>query len=85
MKPRILIVDDEERMASVVAIALGRAGWECETCADGNEAQPTRATAHAKPTKECMAAETPAARKYSEKTSGANPPQGPRRSDVPRP
>ena len=38
MKPRILIVDDEERMASVVAIALGRAGWECETCADGNEA-----------------------------------------------
>src|SRR5436190_2993946 len=38
MKPRILVVDDEERMASVVAMALGRAGWECETCSDGNEA-----------------------------------------------
>jgi DNA-binding NtrC family response regulator len=33
MTPRILIVDDEERMAGVVAIALGRAGYECETCA----------------------------------------------------
>src|SRR5436190_12490930 len=38
MKPRILVVDDEERMASVVAMALGRAGWDCETCHDGNEA-----------------------------------------------
>jgi len=38
MKPRILVVDDEERMASVVAMALGRAGWECETCRDGQEA-----------------------------------------------
>ncbi len=26
MKPRILVVDDEERMAGVVAMALGRAG-----------------------------------------------------------
>jgi DNA-binding NtrC family response regulator len=38
MKPRILVVDDEERMASVVAMALGRAGWDCETCHDGAEA-----------------------------------------------
>ena len=38
MKPRILVVDDEERMASVVAMALGRAGWDCETCHDGHEA-----------------------------------------------
>ncbi len=38
MKPRILVVDDEERMASVVAMALGRAGYECETCSDGNAA-----------------------------------------------
>ncbi len=35
MKPRILVVDDEERMASVVAMALGRAGWDTETCSDG--------------------------------------------------
>ncbi len=35
MKPRLLIVDDEERMASVVAMALSRAGYECETCASG--------------------------------------------------
>jgi DNA-binding NtrC family response regulator len=35
MKARILIVDDEERMASVVATALGRAGYECETCTSG--------------------------------------------------
>ena len=38
MKPRILVVDDEERMASVVAMALGRAGYDCETCAGGAEA-----------------------------------------------
>ena len=38
MKPRILIVDDEERMATVVAMALGRAGYECETCASGEAA-----------------------------------------------
>jgi len=38
MKPRILVVDDEERMASVVAMALGRAGYDCETCRDGTEA-----------------------------------------------
>jgi DNA-binding NtrC family response regulator len=35
MKPRILVVDDEERMAGVVAMALARAGYECETCASG--------------------------------------------------
>ena len=35
MKARILIVDDEERMASVVAMALGRTGYECETCNSG--------------------------------------------------
>ncbi|MBY0278630.1 sigma-54 dependent transcriptional regulator [Candidatus Binatia bacterium] len=38
MKPRILVVDDEERMASVVAMALGRAGYECETCTSGEAA-----------------------------------------------
>jgi DNA-binding NtrC family response regulator len=32
MTPRILVVDDEERMASVVAMALERAGYACETC-----------------------------------------------------
>jgi DNA-binding NtrC family response regulator len=36
--PRILVVDDEARMASVVAMALGRAGYTCETCASGEEA-----------------------------------------------
>jgi DNA-binding NtrC family response regulator len=38
MKARVLIVDDEERMASVVAMALGRAGYECETCTSGTAA-----------------------------------------------
>jgi len=38
VKPRILVVDDEERMAAVVAAALGRAGYECETCASGESA-----------------------------------------------
>jgi DNA-binding NtrC family response regulator len=35
MKARILIVDDEERMADVVAMALQRAGYDCETCQSG--------------------------------------------------
>jgi DNA-binding NtrC family response regulator len=38
VKPRVLVVDDEERMAAVVAAALGRAGYECETCRRGDEA-----------------------------------------------
>ncbi|MEO6028842.1 MAG: sigma-54 dependent transcriptional regulator [Candidatus Binatia bacterium] len=38
MKPRILVVDDEERMASVVAMALSRAGYDCVTCSEGGEA-----------------------------------------------
>jgi DNA-binding NtrC family response regulator len=38
MTPRVLVVDDEERMASVVAMALGRAGYECETCGNGDAA-----------------------------------------------
>jgi DNA-binding NtrC family response regulator len=38
MKARILIVDDEERMADVVAMALRRAGYECETGRNGVEA-----------------------------------------------
>jgi DNA-binding NtrC family response regulator len=38
MTPRILIVDDEERMAAVIADALGRAGWECERCGDADTA-----------------------------------------------
>ena len=36
--PRILIVDDEERMVGVVAAALARAGYECEGCASGEAA-----------------------------------------------
>ncbi|HKA29681.1 MAG TPA: sigma-54 dependent transcriptional regulator [Candidatus Binatia bacterium] len=35
MTPRILVVDDEERMAAVVSGALTHAGWECETCVSG--------------------------------------------------
>jgi DNA-binding NtrC family response regulator len=35
---RILVVDDEARMAEVVAQALRRAGHECETCANGEAA-----------------------------------------------
>jgi len=31
--PRILVVDDEPRMADVVAMALTRGGYECEICA----------------------------------------------------
>jgi DNA-binding NtrC family response regulator len=38
MKPRIIVVDDEERMAGVVAMALSRAGYECETCSNGEAA-----------------------------------------------
>ena len=38
MTPRVLIVDDEERMASVVAMALQRCGYQCETRASGAEA-----------------------------------------------
>jgi DNA-binding NtrC family response regulator len=38
MTPRVLVVDDEERMAGVVAMALSRAGYECETCGSGAEA-----------------------------------------------
>ena len=38
MKPRVLVVDDEARMASVVAAALERAGYECEACASGEAA-----------------------------------------------
>ncbi|HUE30697.1 MAG TPA: response regulator, partial [Verrucomicrobiae bacterium] len=35
MTARVLIVDDEARMAEVIAAALRRAGHECETCASG--------------------------------------------------
>ncbi|TMA88754.1 MAG: sigma-54-dependent Fis family transcriptional regulator [Deltaproteobacteria bacterium] len=38
MRPRVLVVDDEARVAGVVATALGRAGYECETCASGTAA-----------------------------------------------
>jgi DNA-binding NtrC family response regulator len=38
MSARLLIVDDEERMAGVVAMALQRAGHECRTCGSGEEA-----------------------------------------------
>ncbi len=32
MKARILVVDDEPRMAEAIALALIRSGYECETC-----------------------------------------------------
>jgi len=35
---RILIADDEERMAAVIAMTLRRDGYECQVCADGEEA-----------------------------------------------
>ncbi len=38
MKPRILIVDDEERMAAAIAVALERSGYECETATSGERA-----------------------------------------------
>ncbi|MBI3786575.1 MAG: sigma-54-dependent Fis family transcriptional regulator [Deltaproteobacteria bacterium] len=38
MKSRILIVDDEPRMAEVVSMALTRAGYDCETCGSGSAA-----------------------------------------------
>ena len=38
MKPRVVIVDDEPRMAAVVAMALGRDGYECEPCANATAA-----------------------------------------------
>jgi DNA-binding NtrC family response regulator len=38
MKERVLIVDDEERMADVVAMALRRAGYECEAQHSGADA-----------------------------------------------
>ena len=38
MKPRVVIVDDEERMAGVVAATLARVGYECEQCASGDAA-----------------------------------------------
>jgi DNA-binding NtrC family response regulator len=38
VKPRVLVVDDEPRMADVVAMALRRAGYECETFGGGAEA-----------------------------------------------
>ena len=38
MSARVLIVDDEARMAEVIAAALRRAGHQCETCAGGEAA-----------------------------------------------
>jgi DNA-binding NtrC family response regulator len=35
MTPRVLIVDDEARMAEVVSAALRRAGYECLACTSG--------------------------------------------------
>ncbi len=41
MKPRILIVDDQERVAEVIATALAQAGYECETYRSGASALKT--------------------------------------------
>ena len=38
MKPRVLVVDDQRRVAEVIAAALGHAGYECEMCGDGRGA-----------------------------------------------
>jgi len=38
LKPRVLVVDDEERMATVVAAALTRAEYDCETAESGEAA-----------------------------------------------
>jgi two-component system NtrC family response regulator len=38
MNPRILVVDDQERMAQVIATALRSAGYECDIALDGDRA-----------------------------------------------
>jgi DNA-binding NtrC family response regulator len=38
MAARVVIVDDEPRMAAVVAMALARDGYECEQCGSAGEA-----------------------------------------------
>ena len=38
MKTRVLVVDDEPRMAASIALALTRAGHDCETRGSGAEA-----------------------------------------------
>jgi DNA-binding NtrC family response regulator len=38
MTPRVLVVDDQARMAEVIATALSNAGYQCATCADGAQA-----------------------------------------------
>jgi DNA-binding response OmpR family regulator len=38
MKPRVLVVDDEPRMAESIALALTRAGHDCETRTSGADA-----------------------------------------------
>ena len=38
MKPRVVVVDDEERMANVIAMALRRGDFECFSCTSGAEA-----------------------------------------------
>jgi DNA-binding NtrC family response regulator len=38
MKPRVLIADDEQRMARSIQLALERSGMECETAASGADA-----------------------------------------------
>src|SRR5512144_2530444 len=38
VKHRVVIVDDEPRMATVVAMALARDGYECEPCASASAA-----------------------------------------------
>ncbi len=38
MKARVLVVDDEPRMAEVIAMALRRGGFDCDLCHDGARA-----------------------------------------------
>lgn len=38
MNPHVFVVDDEERLARLIAQALGRAGYRCDVFANGREA-----------------------------------------------
>lgn len=38
MSPKVLVVDDEERLARLIAQTLGRAGYECDVFGNGNDA-----------------------------------------------
>ena len=45
MKPRVFVIDDEPRMAQVIATALGRGGFDCHTFTDPSAALAAAAEA----------------------------------------